>query len=88
MKKSMIVSIVLVLFLLLPVAVSAQGKEDAGPVTIEWWGEFTGFEAEGTMAAVARYNEIQSDVIVNYVLGKFTPQEEEVGASGEKEFQF
>ncbi len=67
MKKGVVISIILVFLLLLPATLFSQGKEETGPITIEWWGEFTGFEAEGTLAAVARYNEIQSDVIVKYV---------------------
>lgn len=69
MKKSMnVFTAMFLLFLLVPFFVTAQGgQEEDEHVTIEWWGEFTGFEAEGTKAAVARYNETHPDVTVKYV---------------------
>ncbi len=38
----------------------------AAPITIEWWGEFTGFEAKGTENAVARWNATHPNVQVKY----------------------
>lgn len=69
MKKSVsfILSICLCC-LFFPLFLFAGGdKEVDEHVTIEWWGEFTGFEAVGTETAVARYNETHPNVTVKYV---------------------
>lgn len=69
MKKNIcIITCVCMILLLVSLSLFAQGqKEKEEHITIEWWGEFTGFEAVGTENAVARYNETHPNVTIKYV---------------------
>jgi ABC-type glycerol-3-phosphate transport system substrate-binding protein len=71
MKKPVIMlmcSVFLVLAAVSPLTAGGE-KESAqkGPVAIEWWGEFTGFEAKGTEFSVSKFNETHPNIQVKYI---------------------
>lgn len=43
-----------------------EAAADGEPVVIEWWGEFTGFEAKGTQRAVEEFNKTHPNIEVVY----------------------
>ena len=67
--KRMRASAVALALIMVTSVLYAGGQEEAQvdePVVIEWWGEFTGFEAKGTENAVARFNELHPNIEVVY----------------------
>jgi multiple sugar transport system substrate-binding protein len=58
MRRSKFLAFVALVFIALP--------SFAAPVVLEWWGEFTGFEAKGTENAVAKWNATHPNIQVKY----------------------
>ena len=69
-KKTKVIVWACILTFFLPLTIFAGGQKEAKEgkkVTMEWWGEFTGFEAIGTELAVEQYNKTHPNVNVKYI---------------------